>query len=218
MKTKFKSEKKEFKTVYRLPLKVAHAAKEFAEQFQLNQEVQIERVAQGSFPIVNGSLRLYSPHIIWDEVLPLQWKQAVQKAYNTLKYEGNSPSDIVILLPDRFRGEECVEFFSEQNIEVNHVFEDDDERSGHRHKKAFWMGDSRLKMSTIHSFKGWEVFSVIVYVPEQSRFNTEVLDALMYTAITRTRENLIILNSNTRYRKFGALFPRSWKEQNQPLI
>jgi hypothetical protein len=48
---------------------------------------------------------------------------------------------------------------------VNHVFEDDYDKKIHRHKKAFWMGDSRLKMSTIHSFKGWEVPNVIVVIP-----------------------------------------------------
>ncbi len=214
LKTRFKSAKKELKTVYRLPLKVAYAAKQFAQQFELNKEVQIEHIEQGSFPVVNGSLRVYSPHIIWDEINPLDWKQAVQKAYNTLKDEETSPSDIVILLPDRFKGKECVEFFKERGVEVNHVFEDDDERPGHKHKKAFWMGDGRLKMSTIHSFKGWEVFNVIVYVPERSRFSVEVLDALMYTAITRTRENLIILNSNSRYQDFGANFPRTWRDQS----
>ncbi len=145
----------------------------------------------------------------------MYWKQAVQKAYDTLKDEEASPSDIVILLPDRFKGKECVEFFKEQNIEVNHVFEDGNERAGHKHKKAFWMGDSRLKMSTIHSFQGWEVFNVIVYVPEGSRFPVEVLDTLMYTALTRTRENLIILNANFRYRDFGAKLPRTWRDQSE---
>ncbi len=51
LRTKFKSDKKEFKTVYRLPLRVANAAKDFAQQFDLNKEVQIEKVAQGSFPL-----------------------------------------------------------------------------------------------------------------------------------------------------------------------
>ena len=215
LRTKFRSDKKEFRTVYRLPLRVANAAKDFAQQFNLNKEVQIERVAQGSFPIVDGSLRAYSPHIIWDEVNPLYWKQAVQKAYNTLKDEEASPSDIVILLPDRFKGKECVEFFNEKNVEVNHVFEDGDERHSHKHKRAFWMGDGRLKMSTIHSFQGWEVFNVIVYIPERSRFSVEVLDALMYTALTRTRENLIILNTNPRYRDFGASLPKTWRDQSE---
>ena len=60
---------------------------------------------------------------------------------------------------------ECVRHFeSKKNVSVNHVFEENDEK-WHRHKKAFWMGDSRLKMSTIHSFKGWEVPNVIVVIP-----------------------------------------------------
>ena len=40
------------------------------------------------------------------------------------------------------------------------------------------------------------------------------LDAIVYTALTRTRENLIILNSNKRYNLFGNKFPKNWKDQN----
>lgn len=33
------------------------------------------------------------------------------------------------------------------------------------------------------------------------------------TALTRTRENLIILNANKRYDNFGEKFPKKWNEQ-----
>jgi ATP-dependent exoDNAse (exonuclease V) alpha subunit len=59
-----------------------------------------------------------------------------------------------------------------------------------------------LKISTIHSFKGWEAIHVIMLIP--TRWNgDENLDSLVYTAMTRTRKNLIVLNSHERYVKFG---------------
>jgi len=88
---------------------------------------------------------------------------------------------------------EAVKSFNKNNIQVNHVFETDDQAKFHRNKKAFWLGDSRLKISTIYSFKGWEAIHVIILIPESWKGDGN-LDYLVYTAITRTRKNLIVLN------------------------
>ncbi len=108
-------------------------------------------------------------------------------------------------------GFECVSYFeSRKNLLVNHVFEDDNEKKWHRHKKAFWMGDGRLKMSTIHSFKGWEVPNVIVVIPSLIRIDDQIPDSVLYTAITRSKENLIVINANARYWEFGKGFSNEW--------
>jgi ATP-dependent exoDNAse (exonuclease V) alpha subunit len=75
------------------------------------------------------------------------------------------------------------------------------------------MGDGRLKMSTIHSFKGWELLNIVLFIPAKAPETNKRLDALVYTALTRTRENLIILNANKRYNNFGEKFPKKWNEQ-----
>jgi len=108
-------------------------------------------------------------------------------------------------------GFECVRHFeSKKNVSVNHVFEENDEK-WHRHKKAFWVGDSRLKMSTIHSFKGWEVPNVIVVIPLFIPGDEELYDRIVYTAITRSKENLIIINANKRYWEFGESISNEWR-------
>ena len=96
-------------------------------------------------------------------------------------------------------------------MRVNHVFENEEEKRFHKHKKAFWMGDSRLKISTIHSFKGWEVLNVILYIPEKYYGNDDVYDKIVYTAMTRTRQNLIVINANKRYYEFGEGLSKTWK-------
>lgn len=52
-----------------------------------------------------------------------------------------------------------------------------------------------MKISTIHSFKGWEskmVFLILdKYVP-----NEQSLDEIIYTGITRCKEHLYIINMN----------------------
>lgn len=49
-----------------------------------------------------------------------------------------------------------------------------------------------LKISTIHSFKGWESRAVFLIV-ENEVTQTE-FDELLYTGITRAKENLIVIN------------------------
>ena len=111
------------------------------------------------------------------------------------------PLDIVILVPNHEEGLQLVESFEKRHIHVNHVFEDDEEKK--RNKRAFWMLDLQLKMSTIHSFKGWELINVILLTPELDTKKDGNLDYLMYVAMTRTRGNLIVFNRNENYVEFG---------------
>ena len=66
-------------------------------------------------------------------------------------------------------------------------------------------------MSTFHSFKGWEARHVILLIPKSWRGEGE-LDSLVYTSMTRTLENLIVLNCNERYVEFGKSLPSEWDE------
>ncbi len=91
-----------------------------------------------------------------------------------------------------------VERLRKQNIEVNDVFSD-------RHKKSFWMGDSRTKVSTIHSFKGWELKNIILVINDRKK--SPNLSSLIYTAIGRTQENLIVINVSPDYDNYGKSWP-----------
>ena len=114
--------------------------------------------------------------------------------------------DIAILLPTHAEGWEIVTCFEQDNVKVNHVFEKTDRPS--YHKKIFWMGADGIKACTIHSFKGWEVRNVILVTPSDNHpIADEKLDYVLYTAITRARENLIVLNRHPKYQAFGA----GWK-------
>lgn len=203
---KFKEPYIDLTVTFRLPKKVAVMSNDFSEVFELNQELKVGKIEDN--PVL-----LHSHHIVWLNINEDDWKDYIFNSFLRLKKEGYSPSDIVILLPNHKLGKLAVELFKEKNIEVNHVFEEDTESSYHPHKKAFWMGDSRLKMSTIHSFKGWELLNIVLFIPAKAPESNTKLDAIVYTALTRTRENLIILNANKRYEKFGEKLPKKWNEQ-----
>ena len=83
----------------------------------------------------------------------------------------------------------------------------------HAAKTHFTTDTDDMKLSTIHSFKGWESESVILILqPEMSgnvRSNgyyiqeRDNIPALIYTALTRAKCNLFILNlGNTKYHSF----------------
>ena len=114
---------------------------------------------------------------------------------------------MVYLVPTHKEGRRLVEFFETKNVRVNHVFED--EEKSHRNKKSFWMGDPRLKMCTIHSFKGWELLNIVLITPTDDQFQNGSLNHMIYTAITRSRQNLVIINRNSRYISFGKDWPSS---------
>lgn len=195
---------------YRLPPRIVAMANEFSEMFNLDQGLKVAREK------INPQVIQYD-HIVWidiDEDKKFNW---IYKAFDTLKKNGESASDIVILLPNHKIGLDCVRYFENKNVKVNHIFELGIEKWTHSHKKAFWMGDSRLKMSTIHSFKGWELMNVIIFLPLNSPESNLRLDAILYTALTRTRKNLVIFNAQLRYNEFGKRFPHRWDEQNNYL-
>lgn len=63
-------------------------------------------------------------------------------------------------------------------------------------KIHFYMNSGTIKISTIHSFKGWE--SELLFLILEPQFSNisfgQSFDELIYTGITRSRSNLILLN------------------------
>lgn len=74
-------------------------------------------------------------------------------------------------------------------------------------KTHFTTSCSEIKFSTIHSFKGWEAKTVILLLQSENQFSEiddnnytiqekENTPALIYTALTRAKNNLFIINFN----------------------
>ena len=71
------------------------------------------------------------------------------------------------------------------------------------YKAGFWMQGGRIKVCTIHSFKGWELSNILVF------FNTNDSQiekaALLYTGITRSQQCLTVYNTDLDFYDFGNL-------------
>lgn len=72
------------------------------------------------------------------------------------------------------------------------VYEGNYEYIQNNKKLHFWMNSGTIKISTIHSFKGWE--SEVVYLIVEKNNNNANFAELLYTGITRCRRNLVIIN------------------------
>lgn len=80
------------------------------------------------------------------------------------------------------------------------------ERIRRSKKFHFWAGSGGFKLSTIHSFKGWESHTLFLVLTGDGTADDpaeKVSDELIYTALTRTRQNLIILSvGENKYNEF----------------
>jgi superfamily I DNA/RNA helicase len=110
---------------------------------------------------------------------------------------------------------ESKEAYNELCKSISHHEELDDAVEGLRKAKKFhfWMNPGTVKLATIHSFKGWEISTLIlVLFADQAtvRQNGEMEareaiadEELVYTAITRCRHNLFVANfGNRKYHEF----------------
>jgi superfamily I DNA/RNA helicase len=213
--TKFRGRWRELKSSYRLSFALGELANQFASAFLLDEGVPVEKDAELMLPGFDYYLHWFNLSLDQQHA----WVTIIEKLYDYwTKDHSVHPADIVILVPTHKRGWELVNYFKyERQIEVNHVFkEEGDGVNANKHKRSFWMGDSRLKICTIHSFKGWEVKNVILLIPSiEDRYDENAsLDRMLYTAITRSRQHLIILNQQERYWQYGELWPNEWKNSD----
>lgn len=86
-----------------------------------------------------------------------------------------------------------------REVRLDARFPDTDIENIERSKKIhFTVENQCIKVSSIHSFKGWETPNLILII-EQTEGNSE----LIYTALTRARERVFVINcGNTKYHDF----------------
>ena len=75
-------------------------------------------------------------------------------------------------------------------------------------KNHFYMKTGTVKLSTIHSFKGWEIDTLFLFIEKEDDNTDEnpedfTTAELIYTGLTRARKNLIVFNlGNQKYNEF----------------
>lgn len=73
-------------------------------------------------------------------------------------------------------------------------------------KYNFFMNHGTTKLCSTHSFKGWEITSLVLVLHEKADKGEELSPELLYTALTRCRKNLVIVNLGEE--KYESFFRR----------
>ena len=56
------------------------------------------------------------------------------------------------------------------------------------------MNSGTVKISTVHSFKGWESETLFFIIEKKFSRMAHTFDEILYTGLTRSRNNLVIIN------------------------
>lgn len=177
----------ELKNSYRLPPSLCALATRFIEEYLSDIENPRPVPAQGQID--------YHTELRWIQARPEETIDACCDALLEITRRARpqvSFADLTLIVDNAEIGRAVVARLRQANIHCIDTFEDADEdeaesrHESRRKKLAFFKGDARLKVTTLHSFKGWESRALVVQFAHAS--SPEAL-ALVYAGITRLKRN-----------------------------
>jgi hypothetical protein len=208
----------ELPTSYRLPGPLLELAKTFAEAFLPEGTRQSPQ-----HPPAQGELELHACELKWIQVEPENLDRiCIEELLRLIvSDEANSRAmtDLTLLVDSIEVGERLDRQLNLRGIKTAATFStevdrQDNKRRGkddRRKKMSFWKGRERVKVSSLHSFKGWESrLQVVVITKAKSPKDF----ALIYTGLTRLKKHrdgssLTVVCSETGLGPFGELWPTS---------
>ena len=191
---------------YRMPPKLIGYARDFVKQF-LTEEL---------------SVLPYNPQTELDTYpCKLRWVQTSEdKAIKICEEEVLSlapsidpnilsMSDITLLVTNNKFGLEITNNINNKGVNFVHTFSENNKIS-QRKKHGFYMGDARLKSTTLHSFKGWESTALVVYIGHKNDVRAM---HLVYTGMTRLKrsENISMITSVSAIKELEN-YGKTWPE------
>ena len=227
--TGFSSREYNLETSYRLPPEIVPILEDFANHFLVPSGVEVDipkQVVLGFNPPIE--LRWVQVSSV-SSIAEICFEEA-RRQMKSLRDDTAIP-DIIFLTPRNDTGIVFVEKCKEKRVRVLDTFVQEDQEldpfgqgdgnlrkyeNSRRKKLAFFLGDARIKATTLHSFKGWEGRHLILYV---SRIESAEDRALFYTALTRLKTHrngsmLTVVSSCPELYNFGErnfspkFFPR----------
>lgn len=209
VKTNIKGRWNELTKSYRVSTNIANLLREFQKEFFLNKyeldNIEIEE--QIGLAINEDEVRyLYNENLNYLDIF-----DASKKIFDVKKIDYNDTCIIGSSI-DELRE---MEYYTRKkySIKVERMFETKEEfidisNLSKSHEKLEVLRESRrfnffaqgegIKMCTTESFKGWEIDNLVLIIDERDK-NTE----LIYTAITRCKKNLLIINrGNIEFHNF----------------
>ena len=196
----------ELKISYRLPQLALDYATQFARQFLPNDMVDLPVSPQ-------GELSLFPCLLKWVQTKPELVAEICKEELFLLATDAEPEllaiPDITFLSDTKKSGLNVVEEIGKKGVKTVHTFAMDNQES-RRQKVGFYMGDSRIKATTLHSFKGWESRAIVIFIGQQ--VDQKSL-ALIYTGLTRLKRHaegsyLTIVSCANELKSYGKTWPK----------
>ena len=190
----------ELKESYRLPPLALQYARDFAERYLPKDTRDLPISSQGELDLFPCKLRWVQTSAENSKDVCLEEISSLAK--HTGKDEQFSIPDTTFLVPSKTLGIEVVDLLEKKGFNVIHTFG----KNSRKKKMAFYMGDARIKVTTLHSFKGWESRALIIYTGKLTSL------ALIYTGLTRIKRNtkgsfLTVISSSPQLKEYGETWP-----------
>ena len=219
----------ELETSYRLPPELIPILKNFAQDFLVPSGVEVDIPEGEQIELdFNPPIELKWVQVSSENTVAEVCFQKVRQQMQYLRNDTAIP-DIIFLSQNNEIGlafvEKCKRHMGDPTSQaakepVLHTFVLEDEETNtfdqgdrdsrknqesRRRKLAFFLGDARIKATTLHSFKGWEARHLVLHI---SRVGSSEDRALFYTALTRLKKHpngsmLTVVSSCPNLRDFG---------------
>lgn len=205
----FRGSWSELKISYRLPPKISKHIREFAEKHLTSEEVNIPEVefAENQLEFED----LYPAKLRWVQVSNSM--RGLEECFSELQkmmtqLESDTAIPDITILSGYEMGSQLTQLLSDKGVNVLHTF-DPDTRKSTSQKRAFFQGVSKVKATTLQSFKGWEARHLLLYF---DRINKKEDLALIYTALTRIQRHengssLTVVSSCPELIAYGKRWP-----------
>lgn len=202
----FQGDSAQLATSYRLPPSLVPHVRRFVGWYLPGLANEPPAAQQPELDIDPASLR-------WVQVPPEKLNSASCEAVTAMPPladpENLAFPDVVLLVQRNDWGLECVNLLEERGIHMGHTFAPSPAEM-RKLKLGFWMGNLRVKATTIHSFQGWGAKALVIQVGHAS-------PSLLYGALTRLKRQpegsyLTVVCSVPALERYG----RTWPDFEKP--
>lgn len=190
---------------YRLPPALIEHLPEFGRRFLQKRPTDLPPLAQMQLEVFPCQLRWVQTS---EDQIAARTVNEVWSVLKTSEGSGLSVSDVTVLVLDQKLGSQVVRLAAELGVRCIDTFALN--RRDDRNKKvAFFMGDARVKVTTLHSFKGWESRALVICV---DRVWGESGGPLLYSGLTRLKRDtsgsyLTVVCAESKLASYGRTWP-----------
>lgn len=196
---------------YRMPPLLIEFVTKFAEKYLPKESIDLPKKQQ-------LELNLFPCKLKWIQISKEKADEVCEAEIRNMAPAVDpillSIPDITFLTNSQKSGKNVSEKLEKYGMKVIHTFGEDN-LDTRRRKLSFYMGDSRIKATTLHSFKGWESRAIVIYLghkyDKKSMF-------LAYTGMTRLKKHrdssfLTVVCSINELESFGKTWPEFYSHR-----